>query len=171
MSSDNAPPQRGLTVTSDDLQAIASAYGLGRVRQHEWLGRGRNNPALVVNGEWVVRFDGLPGSTPQRFEGEALAYRHLRAHGIPAPEVIGVDLSRERYPVGYMILSRLPGQPIVDAWPGMTAAQREQIAAEAGRVLARMHGIHGKHCGDLRKPDITFEDWYAYLASLPATAH
>jgi aminoglycoside phosphotransferase (APT) family kinase protein len=156
-------PQRGLSVTTADLQAIASAHGLGHVRQHEWLGRGRNNPALVVNGDWVVRFDGLPGNLPQRFEGEALAYRLLREQHVPAPEVLGVDLSQQVFPSAYIILSRLPGLPVVDAWQTMSAAQQEQIAAEAGRVLAQMHGIHAAQCGDLRRPQVTFPAWHSYL--------
>ncbi len=156
-------PQRGFSVSDEQVQAIAEAHGLGRVRQHAWLGRGRNNPALLVNSDWVLRFDGLPGNTPRRFEGEALAYRQLRDHHLPAPEVLGVDLSCHLFPAAYIILSRLPGQPVVDAWPEMTAAQRDHIAAEAGRVLAQMHAIRGERCGDLRKPDITFTNWYDYL--------
>ncbi len=156
-------PGRGLTVTPEMLQAIASAAGLGQVQESTWLTRGRNNPALLLNQDYVLRFDGLPGSTPQRFAGEALAYRLLREQGIPAPEVIALDLGCQLAPVAYMLMQRLPGQPVIDSWADLTPMQREQVAYQCGDLLARMHGITASHYGDLRAPEITFPTWSAYI--------
>ena len=137
---------------------IWAAEGLGTVCSTDWAGKGVNNPAFVINDSHVLRFDGLINRGLSRFHGEQVAYNHLRQAGIPCPQVIVVDDSKSLVPYDYMIMTKMDGTPLLDSWPDLTPIQQEQVANEAGRLLARIHAIKlpqfGRLYGTERVSDI-----------------
>ena len=145
------------------LQAIFDAHGLGTVRKMERAGRGRNNPVFMVNDALVIRFDGIINAGVSRFHGEKRAYDALRQANIPAPQVIVVDDSRTIAPHDYLIMTKIEGSPLINAWPTLSPNQREKAAYEAGRCLALMHGITFATFGKLYGTERIFETWYAYV--------
>lgn len=57
----------------------------------------------------------------------------------------------------YLVMTRLSGQPALDAWPSLTPAQREQLVADLGRLAAALHGL------SLDAFEQFSEDWCAYM--------
>lgn len=126
----------------ETLQTIFDAHTLGRVETIRPAKRGLNNLATVINEVLVIRFDVLDlDDRVCRYQGEQTAYAALRAAGIPCPEVVALDLSKMVIPYHYMILTKCAGAPLIDAWPGLSAEEKNALAFEAGQLLARMHTI------------------------------
>lgn len=149
----------GFQLDNVALQAIWSAHGLGVIHSTDWAGKGQNNPALVINNAHVIRFDGIINAGVSRFHGERLAYDRLRAAQIPAPQVLLLDDSKSLVPFDYLIMNKIEGRPLIDDWPMLTAAQRQQAASEAGRILARMHDLTFDRFGRLYGTERVFESW------------
>lgn len=61
--------------------------------------------------------------------------------GVPTPRVIRFDGSRTLVDRPFAVLNRLPGEPLAGALPRMDALAREAVGYEAGRYLAKLHGI------------------------------
>lgn len=141
------------------LQSIWSAHGLGAIHAGSWAGKGQNNPAFVINDTHVIRFDGIINEGVSRFHGERTAYDRLREAGIPAPEVLLLDDSKSLFHCDYMIMNKVEGQPLLDEWPQLTPAQRQQAATQAGRILARMHEITFPRFGRLYGSERVFDSW------------
>lgn len=152
------------TISNRELQAICDAHGLGKMESVEWAGRGRNNPVLILNDRYVLRFDGLQHEGRSRFFGEKLAYENLRARGIPAPEVLALDISKTLATRDYLMMSKVEGQPVIDAWENLSPEQRQTVAFEAGMYLAQMHDIELLGYGQIRQLEADrFASWYAYI--------
>lgn len=150
-------------VDNETLQRIWSAHGLGDVRTVDWAGRGVNNPAFVVNNTYVVRFDGFINEGISRFHGEQAAYGLLKQANIPCPQVTVLDDSKTLAPYDYMIMTKVEGTTILDSWPDLATTQQQQVAHEAGRLLARLHNIPLPKFGDLYGTEGVFDNWYAYI--------
>lgn len=157
--------QGKLAISNDELQAICDTHGLGKIDSAVWwAGHGRNNPVSIINDRYVMRFDGLDLEGRSRYFGEKLAYESLRARGIPAPEVIALDVSRTLAPRDYLILSKIEGQPVADSWKDLSPVQREQVGYEAGTYLAMMHEITLHGYGHILKPENErFSTWYEHV--------
>lgn len=149
----------GFQIDRTLLQVIWSAHDLGTILSTDWAGKGQNNPALVINDAYVIRFDGIINKGISRFHGERLAYDRLRAVGIPAPQVLVLDDSQSLVPYDFMIMSKLEGHPLIDDWPSLSPQQRQQAATQAGRILAQMHEITFPHFGRLYGTERIFANW------------
>src|SRR5215211_993886 len=108
-----------------------------------------NNRATVVNDTHVIRFDLLDLEGICRYHGEALAYERLRAVGIPAPEVVALDLSKTLIPYHYIILTNIDGSPLIDDWASLSESQKAEAGRDAGRYLAMMHSLELEGFGHL----------------------
>lgn len=148
------------------LARIWQAHGLGSVDHIERPGYGSVNAIAVVNSRHVIRIDLLNRlSTNGRYAGEALAYDHLRAAALPAPEVVAIDLSRQVIPNEYMVMSRLDGAPLVQLWSALSDNQQAAAADTFGRYLARMHRMTFTTCESLKHTASSsgFALWYDYI--------
>ncbi|MBL8153053.1 MAG: phosphotransferase [Anaerolineae bacterium] len=159
-------PNRAFQLDQHSLAALCEAHGLGTPRTVDWAARGRNNPTLIVNDAYVIRFNGLDAladAPVSRFYGEQRAYAALKAAGIPAPEVIAVDTCRTLVPQDFMVMTRVAGRPVIDTWGDLTPAQRERLAVEAGEILARMHAIPFETYGRLYGQHEVCGSWRDYI--------
>jgi aminoglycoside phosphotransferase (APT) family kinase protein len=150
----------GFQVDNVTVDRIWAEQGLGAVRSVDWAGKGVNNPAFVVNDTHVIRFDGLINEGVSRFYGEQAAYQLLRQADIPCPQVVLLDDRKTLVPYDYMIMTKSEGTPLLDSWLLLTTIQQEQVAQEAGRILARMHEIRLSMFGDLYGTEGVFDNWF-----------
>lgn len=157
------PTEPPAQLDSDVLCTIWKVHHLGDIHTAEKPDRGVVNPCWVVNDAQVIRFD-VRASEVSRFESEAIAYQRLAGSGVPVPEVVALDLSKEIVPYDYLITSKLPGTPVVDSWADLTGAQKTNVAREAGAYLAAIHATAFDHIGKLRQMHWGgFDTWYAYV--------
>ena len=112
-----------------------------------------------VEEDWLIKlFTPLFGDDAPK---ETLLLRALAAQtdfNVPRIRAQGV---LEGWP--YLALSRLPGEPLETLWGRLSPAEKEQIAASLGRLMAALHrtptaGLEALHV-----------DWAAFLAQQMAT--
>ncbi|MDI6097133.1 aminoglycoside 3'-phosphotransferase/choline kinase family protein [Actinoplanes sp. NEAU-A12] len=66
---------------------------------------------------------------------------------IPTPRVVG---SGERDGWGYVLMSRMPGVPLTEAWNDIPAAGRDRLADDLGQAVAALHAL----------PPPAIDDWW-----------
>jgi aminoglycoside phosphotransferase (APT) family kinase protein len=153
-------------LTHDTLQAICDAHGLGTIDRLVQPEQGNINRCLVVNDAYVLRFDVLDWGGANRYAGEKWAYDLLRDTDVPVPQVLALDTSKRLAPYDYLIITRMPGQPISTSAADLSAADRYAIGYSAGQSLATIHSHPFDQFGLLYhliagSPN---PDWAAYVA-------
>jgi len=76
-------------------------------------------------------------------EWRALSAVHERIP-VPTPEPIATGSHGDW---SYVLMSRLRGRLLVDAWPELTVRDLDRLAAELGRCLAALHAINAADLG------------------------
>jgi aminoglycoside phosphotransferase (APT) family kinase protein len=138
-------------ITQSDLQRIFNAHGLGKIHDFAMPARGSVNLVVIINDQYVVRMDTRPPNGTSRFLGEKIAYDFLAGSGLPVPRVIALDLSKKLIYYDYIIMTKLPGTPVIDAWDTLTPQQRHDVSFQAGEFLAHMHNVTINHFGALKE--------------------
>ncbi|HMC15053.1 MAG TPA: phosphotransferase, partial [Albitalea sp.] len=80
--------------------------------------------------DYILRLHAKPGRI-NRYLKEQWAMRHARAHGVPTPEVLEVDIGTVELP---FMLSRK-----IDGAPAASHPRRIEIIHELGQIAARLH--------------------------------
>ncbi|MEU5577644.1 aminoglycoside 3'-phosphotransferase/choline kinase family protein [Streptomyces huasconensis] len=96
---------------------------------------------------------------------EARVLAHVQGRlPVPTPEVhdTGAYVNGWRY----VLMSRLPGEGLATAWPGIPRAGRERIITDAAQALAALHALDHEPLADILGPG----DWDAFLAGQRAGA-
>jgi aminoglycoside phosphotransferase (APT) family kinase protein len=134
-------------ITPQQIAHLSLIHHLGSISHLEQPTHGIMNSVWIVNHAYVLRVDTrTPPEERSRFVGEALAYRLLREIGLPVPHLITVDESRQHLPFPYLIVSRIPGQTLVECWGN---PQDSMLAEQAGSLLAHIHDITFPRFGPL----------------------
>jgi hygromycin-B 7''-O-kinase len=80
---------------------------------------------------------------------------------IPTPRLVAAD-THDGWP--YVLMSRLVGQRLVDAWPALTAAERDACADQLGEAIAALHAIDTAPLADFTPR------WDEFMAAQRASA-
>lgn len=161
--------------TNDELQEVVSDEALLRPAAQELCGQ------LGLAGARIVRFP--EGSLPVYSVGDALVLKlypafeaaqaireaHLLAHlwgqlPIPTPRLHAADQYKNGW--RYVLMSRLPGEDLNEAWPRASRAHHERIVAEAAECLAALHDLDAAPMAALVGPP----DWGRFVAGQRAGA-
>jgi hygromycin-B 7''-O-kinase len=132
------------------IEAIARALGLS-----DPISRfaGGSLPVYAVGENFVLKVYPPMYFDERDREAAVLGALHERLP-IPTPAVLG---SGELEGWGYLLMDRLRGTPLTDAWPELGEEDRMRLAAELGRTLRVLHAI--------REPALAIVrvDWPAFL--------
>lgn len=140
----------------DFIQRVFEAHDLGPVESVRVPERGSVNGVAIINEALVLRAADSHYAYPTpRYLNEAEAYRVLARRGVPVPEVVLLDTSREIIDRDLLITTLLPGTPLIDAWEPFDEETRSRAAADAGRLLAGIHGVGQMAFGKLHGPHFT----------------
>lgn len=66
---------------------------------------------------------------------------------VPLAEVIGYDFTRKKYSYDYLILSKIDGRILHETWNELTSKEQEELAFQAGKILAEINSIKFKDFG------------------------
>lgn len=118
----------------DEVGTILAALGLPDGRREE--GGGVANE-VVLTPAHAVRLNSGRFSGAFRHEAGVLA---MLPSSVPHAQVAGIG---ER-PAGrgeYLVLTRLPGRSLADAWPDLSPARLRHVGAQVGRIVATLHAL------------------------------
>ncbi len=108
----------------------------------------------MKDGTSVVARLPYPSTLPRRLAvaSEVATMGFVRAHGIPTPQVFGY--ATEENPVGseYILMEKLPGQPIGDAWFQFSEEQRLQVLHDIVKLELNLFRIPLPASGSIYYP-------------------
>lgn len=134
------------TISNDTIEKILKKYSLGNLKSCVPLTAGLINPAFLINGRYVLRVDrsdhlkNVPGHET-RFEREAFLYDLLPKKGIPTPQCLGFDSSRELIPEKYIIISYIKGVSLSDGCKYLDKETQQKISFQMGEILKKIHSV------------------------------
>ena len=91
---------------------------------------------VVLTPDHVIRLNG--GRFPDAFRHEATVLNQLPQE-IPHPVVVAQG--KRKAGGEFLILDRLPGENLEQAWPRLTASDRVRIVQEVGSILKCLHNL------------------------------
>ena len=131
--------ESGIT-TDDAVAAVTDITGALPANVEQFAGGYSAVPFRVrsTDGQSLIVRIAMQGDAPYLRERDVMG--HMRAHGIPVPEVIGVTSVRG-HPVS--ILAAVPGRPLLELMyeRGADDPLIRQRCREAGEVLRAMHDV------------------------------
>ncbi|MGW7070118.1 aminoglycoside phosphotransferase family protein [Streptomyces sp. NPDC054855] len=113
-------------------------------------------PVYAVGDGLVLKL--FPGAVAHDGLVEERVLSHL--HGrlpVPTPRVHASGAYENGW--RYVLMSRLPGEDLAEAWPRIPRADRERLVTEAGEALAALHALDPGPLTDVLGP----ADWGAFL--------
>ncbi|MCL2300545.1 MAG: aminoglycoside phosphotransferase family protein [Firmicutes bacterium] len=92
-----------------------------------------------IRREMLLSFEDNP------MEAGRHVYNRCRTAGIPVPEVLACDTTREMLDCDYMIAAYVPGAPLSAL--GLNNTQRQALHRETGAYACKMHEMTNDHFG------------------------
>ena len=112
-------------------------------------------PVYALNDAQVLKL--YPPHEREHAEVEARVLGHVDGRlSIATPRVLALG-EQDGWP--YLLMSRLPGRRLVEAWPTLDARDRDRVADETGAALAALHGL------DIAPVATLPPDWDAFVAA------
>lgn len=133
-------------INSDIARLILSKYDLGELESIAPLKAGFINPVFLINNRYVLRIDksdhlkNVHGHDT-RFEREAFLYNLLPKKGIPTPQCLGFDSSREIIPEKYIIVSYIEGVSLSDGFKNLDTEVEQNLSFQMGELLRKIHSV------------------------------
>jgi hygromycin-B 7''-O-kinase len=117
-------------------------------------------PVYAVGPRHVLKLYPPSGLEHAQVEARVLQAVHGRLP-IATPEPLAADV-HEGWP--YLLMTQLPGERLVDAWPRLTPADRDRLAEDFGATVAALHAIDTAPLAGLPPA------WDNFIAAQRATA-
>lgn len=120
-------------------------------------------PVYSVGDSLVLKL--FPGFEAAQAVREARILSHLWGQlPLATPRLHAADLYKNGW--RYVLMSRLPGVSLTDAWHRAPAADQDRIVVEAAETLAALHALDPRPLADVVGP----ADWNRFLAERQAKA-
>jgi hygromycin-B 7''-O-kinase len=122
-----------------------------------------SRPVYAVGDRRVLKLYPTVSAPESVAEARVLEYLSGRLP-VATPEL----LAHGEYENGwrYVLMSQLPGTELAAAWPAIPRPHQDQVASEAGELLAALHGLDPGPLHAILGP----ADWAGFLAGQRATA-
>jgi hygromycin-B 7''-O-kinase len=122
-----------------------------------------SRPVYAVGDRRVLKLYPTVSAPESLTEARVLEYLSGRLP-VATPEL----LAHGEYENGwrYVLMSQLPGTELAAAWPAIPRPHQDQVASEAGELLAALHGLDPGPLHAILGP----ADWAGFLAGQRATA-
>lgn len=123
-------------------------------------------------GDRTVLFKAEQETGPGRVVLEAWAYQRVREFGAPVPRVLATDLGLETYPRNFIIIEKVPGEPLAEI--EVAAEERHRLIREAGWAIRAVHAIGVPGFGSLEEATYLrnaqvqgeYDSWEEFLSRL-----
>ncbi|PVH97319.1 hypothetical protein DM02DRAFT_597827 [Periconia macrospinosa] len=84
-----------------------------------------------------------PSTLPRRLAvaSEVATLDFVRAHGIPVPRVLGYSVGDDAVGAEYILMEKLPGKPIGDAWFDLSEQERLKVILQVVELEAKLFNM------------------------------
>jgi hypothetical protein len=127
--------ERRLVFNVDELKEVAaksvnrSTSDIASFRKVAEGGFNRVFDISMKDGSSVLARLTYPSTLPRRLAvaSEVATLDFVRAHGIPTPRILGYSIDENAVGSDYILMEKLPGRPIGDAWFDLSEQERLKI--------------------------------------------
>ncbi len=142
-------------------EELAARLGLAGAGLRRYPGGSR--PVYAVGDRRVLKLYPTVSAPDSVTEARVLDYLSGKLP-VATPELLACG----EYDNGwrYLLMSQLPGTELAAAWPAIPRRQQDQVASEAGEMLAALHALNPKPLHPVPEP----ADWAGFLAGQRARA-
>jgi hypothetical protein len=142
--------ERRLTFNVDELKR-AAAKSVHRsildVKSCRKLAEGGFNRVFDISfkdGSSILARLPYPSTVPRRLAvaSEVATLAFVRAHGIPAPRVLGYSVDANAVGAEYILMEKLPGRPLGDAWFELSEHERLKVLHEIVKLETKLFAIN-----------------------------
>ncbi|KAH7128505.1 kinase-like domain-containing protein [Dendryphion nanum] len=141
--------ERRLAFNVDELKK-AAAKSINRptsdIKSFRKLGEGGFNRVFEISmndGSSVLARLPYPSTLPRRLAvaSEVATLSFVRNHGIPTPRVLGYSVNDNAVGAEYILMEKLPGKPIGDAWFGLSEQERLKVLLQIVQLETKFFTI------------------------------
>lgn len=154
-----------MNLTKKIAQGILAKYKLGQLFNISKEALGVTGGAFCLNDTYIVKFEGRYLPDDRRIERNAAMCEILARHRIPAPKLVALDTSKTIVSLKYVIMTKLEGDELSSVWKKLPPREQQAVAIEYGTLMASLHQIPMKKCGDILDNDQQSDSWYAYITA------
>lgn len=122
------------------------------------------NPCIFVDDAFVFRFNARDPGLP-KYQREKIAFDLLKHTGVPVPQKVILDDSKDIAPYDVLITERLPGRNLETDWSNLQSSQKEILANNSGQLLTKISAVKMPFFGELsgKGPLPQTQNWFEYL--------
>lgn len=133
----------------DELKK-AAAKSVGKttsdIESFHKIGEGGFNRVIEISmkdGSSVIARLPYSSTLPRRLAvtSEVATLAFVRAQGIPTPQVLGYSVNDNPVGAEYILMEKLPGRPIGDAWFDLSEQQRHKVILQIVRLEKKLFTI------------------------------
>lgn len=124
------------------VKLILNKYHLGEYSSLEKFDTGIINDVYLINKKYVLRIEQQKyEENSDKFKKESVLFKILPNFGIPTPELIGFDETRQILSTPFMILAFIPGETLRDSFIKLAPEQQKSISGQLGKLAKQIHSI------------------------------
>jgi aminoglycoside phosphotransferase (APT) family kinase protein len=154
----------------EKVEWILEQHKLGELSTIKVIEKGVVNPIYEINGKYILR---IHTREPHlvKLEKEAFIYETIlkKKSRFPVPQVINLDTSKTLIPHNYMLMTKIEGKDLDDAWTDMSMKKRKDISFRLGKVIAHLHKIKMKSFGGIMPSERKYKTWHGLIHSILET--
>lgn len=126
---------------------ICKKYNLKTPNQVTRIEKGMTNDVFSLDDDHVIKIATYYADLVDLGK-ENWIYGELQKACIPSPQVYGYDDSKTIIPYSYIVLEKVKGVSLDDAWPSLSEEEKGAWMREIGVVLAQIHSISLPNFGE-----------------------
>jgi aminoglycoside phosphotransferase (APT) family kinase protein len=134
-----------LVIVRRIVERYDPTHSIARVQHAVGSARGRVLELQVTTGAPSLMLKLFDPDQRWQLEQESLVFELLRRAGVPVPDVLLTDASREWIDADWMLTRKLPGSIVSALEP--SAEDARELYRVMGETLRRIHGITFEHFG------------------------
>ena len=135
MSNNSAPPDNSLDTDDVPIPTIEEIEKKGHRHQHP-----SGTPNITIYKlKYLIKKsqDHLDGRFAREIENMEFVAKHTT---IPVPKVLAV-LKADDGITTYLVMNYIPAPTVEEAWPGLSPAEKEEVALELAKHLRQLHRL------------------------------
>ncbi len=146
------------------IPKLFEKHRLGTINSVKVDKEGWVNPCFFVDGRYAVRFNARDPNLP-KFQREKIVFDLLKEQGLPVPQKVLLDDSRNEVEFDVLISSFLEGQNLEASWNPIDSNAQKSIAFHAGQLLKQIHSLKFNFFGEIsgKGPLPQTDSWSQYL--------
>jgi aminoglycoside phosphotransferase (APT) family kinase protein len=141
---------------SQQISKITSCAGLGEASLIEEIDTGFSNDVFTIDNKYILK--SWDPKNINLFRKELWCLNALKEK-IPVPKVLCYDAKGEAVGQPYIVMEKMPGIPLINAWQNLKDPLKSQIVKQICDHLKVINSLEGSQADGLFNKIASWQDW------------